>query len=35
MSHQQENLLKCAHYAIKTIIELKTVNPNILLMEDL
>jgi hypothetical protein len=35
MSHQEENLLKCAHDAIKVIIGLKTVNPNIMLMGDL
>jgi hypothetical protein len=35
MSHQEENLLKCAHNAIKSIIGLKTVNPNIMLMGDL
>jgi hypothetical protein len=34
MSHQEENLLKCAHNAIKAIIGLKTVNPNIMLMGD-
>jgi hypothetical protein len=33
--HQEENLLKCAHDAIKAIIGLKTVNPNIMLMENL
>jgi hypothetical protein len=32
MSHQEENLLKGAHNAIKAIIRLKTVNPNIMLM---
>jgi hypothetical protein len=32
MSHQEENLLKCAHDAIKAIIGLKTVNPNIMLI---
>jgi hypothetical protein len=32
MSHQEENLLKCAHDAIKAIIGLKTVTPNIMLM---
>jgi hypothetical protein len=35
MSHQEENFLKCAHNAIKAIIGLKTVNPNIMLMGDL
>jgi uncharacterized protein YbaP (TraB family) len=35
MSHLEENLLKCAHNAIKAIIGLKTVNPNIMLMGDL
>jgi hypothetical protein len=35
MFHQEENLLKCAHNAIKAIIGLKTVNPNIMLMGDL
>jgi hypothetical protein len=36
VSHREENLLKCAHNAIiKAIIGLKTVNPNIMLMEDL
>jgi hypothetical protein len=35
MSHQEENLLKYAHYEIKAIIELKIVNPNIMLMGDL
>jgi hypothetical protein len=33
--HQEENLLKCAHNAIKAIIRLKTINPNIMLMGDL
>jgi hypothetical protein len=33
MSHQEEKLLKCAHDAIKAIIGLKTVNPNILLRD--
>jgi hypothetical protein len=32
MSHQEENLLKCAHEAIKAITGLKIVNPNIMLM---
>jgi hypothetical protein len=32
MSHQEENLLKCAHDAIKALIGLKIVNPNIILM---
>jgi hypothetical protein len=31
LSHQKENLLKCAHDAIKVIIGLKTVNPNMLM----
>jgi Ni,Fe-hydrogenase I small subunit len=35
MSQQEENLLKCGQYAIKAIIGLKTVNPNIMLMGDL
>jgi hypothetical protein len=35
MSHQEENLLKCAHDAIKAIIGLKIVNSNIMLMGDL
>jgi hypothetical protein len=35
MSHQEENLLKCAHDVIKAIIKIKTVNPNIMLMGDL
>jgi hypothetical protein len=35
MSHQEENLLKCAHDAIKAIIGIKTVNPNFMLMGDL
>jgi hypothetical protein len=35
LSHQEENLLKCAHDAIKAIIVLKTVNPNIMLLGDL
>jgi hypothetical protein len=35
MSHPEENLLKCAHIAIKATIGLKTLNPNIMLMGDL
>jgi hypothetical protein len=35
MFHQEENLLKCAHDAIKAIIGLKIVNSNIMLMGDL
>jgi hypothetical protein len=35
MSHQEENLLKCARNAINATIGLKTVNPNIMLMGDL
>jgi hypothetical protein len=31
MFHQEENFLKCAHDAIKAIIGLKTVNPNMLM----
>jgi hypothetical protein len=34
MSHKEENL-KCAHNAIKTIIGLKIVNLNIMVMGDL
>jgi hypothetical protein len=34
MSHQEKNL-KCDHVAIKAIIGLKSVNPNIMLMGDL
>jgi Ni,Fe-hydrogenase I small subunit len=35
ISHQEENILKCAHNAIKAIIGLKTVNLNIMLMGNL
>jgi hypothetical protein len=35
MSHQEKNLLKYAHDAMKAIIGLKIINPNIMLMGDL
>jgi hypothetical protein len=35
ISHQEENILKCAHDAINAIIGLKIVNLNIMLMGDL
>jgi hypothetical protein len=35
MFYQEENLLKCTHDAIKAVIGLKTVNPNVMLMGDL
>jgi hypothetical protein len=34
ISHLEENILKCAHDAIKAFIGLKTVNLNIMLMGD-
>jgi hypothetical protein len=34
MSHHEENLLKFAHDAVKAVIGLKIVNPNIMQMGD-